>query len=703
MSDLVFSITNTEQTSAHRLSSNSSRAKWRANNPAHTRYLNTPTTFVCVDGEGITLPNGEHRYVLLGVGSEQIVNPDGLSWQECFEFLWSQFRTGSVAYTGFFLGYDFVQWFRSMREERARMLLTPTGRMKRSPRAGSQRVQPFPVECEGWEFDILGTKRFKLRKAGTQRWMYICDTGPFFQKSFLAVINPAEWSDPVVTPEEYDTITVGKAARSSAGLDSSMRHYNKLENEILSRILPKLNEGFQGLGISLRPSQWYGPGQAAQEWLKDRAITRDQLHECTPRETLEAARDSYYGGWFEIMAHGILQGTTWEYDINSAYPHIISSLPCLLHGEWVYGNYPAGTQMGRDTGGIGIRDRRYVLVYARLWGNNKHIGAMLHRDGEGSIFRPDRTEGWYWVTELEAAVSAGLISRTDILETWSYRPCDCPPPLHEVRDIYALRRQVGKTTPLGIACKLVPNSLYGKFAQSVGSPKYANPVYASMITSGCRTMILDAIATHPRGTEDVVMVATDGVYFRNRHNGLAIGGALGEWEEGEKENICLFKPGVYWDDKARHAIETGSLPVFKARGFNARDFASSLYEVDRMFKALSERMPDAIEWPTVEFSVSFSMVTAIQALARGKWDTAGTLNPSPTVTQSSDPSLKRENWYWQGGVLRSHPPVNEPYEASHPYDKRMGISDPFGQENLEENGVTPDGLPANLWKEALYG
>ena len=83
-----------------------------------------------------------------------------------------------------------------------------------------------------------------------------------------------------------------------------MLRYNALENEILSRVLEKLNEGFQSLGINLRPNQWFGPGQAAQEWLEGRAITAELLQEITPREVLEHARESYFGGWFEIMGHG---------------------------------------------------------------------------------------------------------------------------------------------------------------------------------------------------------------------------------------------------------------------------------------------------------------------------------------------------------------------------------------------------------------
>lgn len=674
------------ETAGHKKSHHAARSKWRKENPAATRYHNVPTTFICIDGEGITLDDGTHKYVLLGVNDQQIANPDGLSWDEILEFLWEQFSkhgTKSVAYTGFFLGYDFGQMLKNLPEERARMLLTVEGRAKRAPKS-PDRIQPFPVEYRGWEFDILGNKRFRLRKKGTQRWMHICDTGPFFQKSLLNVLDPGEWSDPVVSVEEYETIRRGKERRSSAILDSDMRYYNVLENQALSRVLTELNKGFQALGIYLKPNQWFGPGQAAQEWLKDRAITGEELQEITPTGALEAARKSYFGGWFEIMAHGIIPGITYEYDINSAYPWIISSLPCLLHGTWKHDN--------------GITD--YTLVYAKVRGQDKHIGAMLHRDKDGNIYRPHHTEGWYWYHELKAAYNAGLIYSYEISEYWAYDPCECKPPLAEVRDIYALRQKVGKKTPLGIACKLVPNSLYGKFAQSVGHPMFGNPVYASLITAGCRTMILDAIATHPDGPGSVMMIATDGIYFNKPHPDLPVSGELGEWDYGKRKNMCLFKPGVYWDDETRYQIKIEKTPVFKARGVNAKDFAKQINQVDWLFKngILTED-----NWPAVRFPVSFSVITPVQALQRNKWGLAGTLitGDDAMIRQSSVPYKKRTRVYLKDGIHRSMPRENNPYEVSYPYEKRFGIEDPYSQENEEINGVTPEGLPGMLIREGL--
>lgn len=541
--------------------------------------------------------------------------------------------------------------------------------------------------------------------------MNICDTGSFFQKSFLKVIDPKEWKEPVVTAEEYERVETGKDSRSVAILDDDMRFYNRLENNILARVLHELDTGFRELGIHLGPAQWFGPGQAAQAWLEGKAPTTEELQEFVPRWFLEAARASYYGGWFEIMAHGLIPGIAHEYDINSAYPYIISRIPCLRHGKYT-----------RGTGNPGVSPNELpatlCLVYANVrqaesstvsGHQNNYIGTMLHRDNDGNISRPDQTEGWYWEHELQAAQRAGCISVIRYQQWIKYVPCNCPPPFASVQDIYNTRLRVGKTTPLGIACKLTPNSLYGKFAQSVGNPKFANAIYASLITSWCRTMILDSIATHPKGKSNVLMVATDGVYFREPHPGILCSSDLGSWEHKSKNNLCLFKPGVYWDDKARENIRSGEAPIFKARGVNARDFASQIETIDNLFQEMHDgrAVPGGHEWPSVEFGLNFSMVTATQALARGKWHTAGMLyqkayDKAPTAKQSSNPIRKRSAWYWDQDILRSKPPINFPYEKSHPYEKRFGIEDPWSQESLEEFGISPDGLPSTLWNEVLY-
>lgn len=277
-----------------------------------------------------------------------------------------------------------------------------------------------------------------------------------------------------------------------------------------------------------------------------------------------------------------------------------------------------------------------------------------------------------------------------------------------ISGLYDKRLSVGKKTPMGKACKLVYNSAYGKFAQSIGEPIFGNPVYASLTTAGCRTLILKAIGTHPKGLADVSMVATDAVFFRTPHPGLSISQRLGEWDHTVRLNLTQFKPGVYWDDDARRAIRNGENPHFKARGFAAADFADSIGRIDAEFdrwtnsNEQSSLGSDSWEWPSVKFVPNFSLTTALQALRQHEWNRAGLVATNKTLIQNSNPSEKRTGLYRDGDVFRTRPyfglasrddgkQITLQPIPSNPYTKRFGMEDPWSDDAKEQYGVTEDG------------
>lgn len=670
-----------------------------ANNRPTRSHRADGLQFVGVDGEGVTDPDGTHRYVLLSVGDQSLTAKDDdgrLTFHEIMPFLWDQYVANPhAAFVGFYLSYDFSQWFRDLPLDRARYLFTEHGRAMRTPKGGN-RILPFPVRFGGWEFDMLGLRRFKLRPCPGdetrdysntgQGWLYICDSGPFWQTSLLNAINPKNWgNEPLLSETEWEVIRAGKAHRAEAKLDKTMIRYNVTENDILSRAMGKLERGFAAQGWNLKKSHWFGPGQAAQTWLNNiKAPTGDDVREKTPPAVMLAAQQSYYGGWFEIPRHGLVKGTTYEYDINSAYPHIISQLPCLLHGNWT--NERAASGARTDTLPL------YQLQYVSTRGSDKYLGGLPHRNKDGIISRPQNVTGWYWRHELEASTNAGLIDSYTVHETWTYEPCHCLPPLRSIAQLYNERLAIGKNTAHGKALKLVYNSSYGKFAQSVGEPKYANAVYASLITAGCRTMILDAIATHPDRSAAVLMVATDGVYFRTPHPSLPISGdTLGLWDKGTKEDLCLLMPGVYWDNKSRIQLRNNEQVQLKSRGINAAELATQIDYIDAQFTHF-EKWPT--DWPAATIPIRFSVTSPNLALARHKWETCGLVttweHDGLSRELSSNPSNKRDvsqGWWREDGIITTAPYADR--GQNYGYSKSFGAT----MEALIDNDafITDDG------------
>jgi hypothetical protein len=691
--------------------------------------------FIMVDGEG-TGDGRNHKYVLLGVGDRQLERPDGFKdIREIFGFLYEQFQANpDASFCGYYLGYDFNMWLRLLPRDRAFYLLTEIGRRKRqrvckcpkNSRCGHKRLPPHPVEYGGWQFDILGYKRLKLRPKtcscrdatchcpGQAKWMYVNDSGPFFQSSLMVAINPARWPEPIVTPGEYGTLLEGKELRGAALLDDDMRRYNRLENEVGARLLSQLNRGFTSAGIRLTKKQWFGPGQAAQAWmrLEGKLETTTEAVRKYPQALKDALIATYYGGWFEITCHGIIGGITHEYDINSAYPAIASRMPCMC-GKWTHSeDWPTG---GLRHGWLyGDNPTSLRLCNVGIMGHDPYLGGLPYRSRQGHVLHPRYTRGWYWQHEIDAARKAGLISSVTYFDTWTYQPCKHRQPLRALAGLYEGRQRVGKDTPEGKAYKLVYNSVYGKLAQSLGDPAYANPVYASLITSGCRTMILNAIASHPDKARAVAMIATDGVYFMSPHPGLDIGDGMGQWSHDEKHDLTLFKPGVYWDNHSRELINAGKAPKFKARGINAADFARSIADVDAMFDSWTVEDAPRVSWPVVSFRSRFSQVSVLQALQwtagvkqpgkqEGKYRAlAGQVSNGKELEQRAEPEAKRNAatlaYDASVGVWRTKPWDMRNQPPSTPYERRFGL-DIEGSDWDEY--ATPDGSVMLSFREAL--
>lgn len=628
------------------------------------------------------------------MGGQSLYYDDGrrLTFYDVIPFLWESFLSNPTAcYVGFYLGYDFTMWLRDLPENRARMLLTEKGIALRSRTKSGANHLPFPVEHRGFYFDILPMKRIRLWYGNSDKRMYICDTGSFFQTSFLNVISPDRWPDgPIVSDIEYKKIALGKSERGQdivpygTPIDPEMIEYNILENRVLARLMNKYNEGLLNVGIKLKRDQWFGPGQAAQTWMNNiNAPKRKDFEDATSTDIRKYLRGSYYGGWFEIFAHGHVVGTSYSYDINSAYPDIQSRLPCCLHGTWTSG-------ISRQVN----YERPYLLLHVTVHGSNDAIGCTPFRTRTGHILRPQISKGWYWWHEIKAGIKAGLIDTYEIEEWIQYEPCSCESPFRSERKLYEDRLRVGKNTIAGKARRLVYNSTYGKTAQSIGAAKYANSFYASLITSGCRTRILEAIASHPIGANDVLMVATDGIVFKHRHTNLSPidDQKLGAWTEGKHENLCLFMPGIYWDESTRIRFSKGEHPSLKSRGIPAKALADKVGEIDETFS----NPFSGTGFPVIDLPINFSIVSPKQALARGKWETCGIVTFDGIRTINSDPYMKRAPGLWidENGIIRSSCYQKGPELESTPYSKS------FGDKSLEEI-ITPDGDIDMLFADTL--
>lgn len=468
--------------------------------------------FVGVDGEGGNIGD-RHEYLLLRAGSLCLETGKPLGTIECFEFLCS--LPTDVEYVGYFFTYDVTMILRDLPEKVIQHLLNRSARTNYE--GITQRVR---YGC--YLFDWLPGKEFRIRRMGRgqeTQWVVISDVGSFFQCTFVEALE--KWN--IGSTVLRKSIAASKAKRSGfTSITELTRLYNKKECDLLAELMTEFRDVVGSVGP--HPRHWQGPGNLAAAWLRHYDVPQEQN---VPYECMKMGRNAYYGGRFEVTGIGSFRRKIYQYDINSAYPAVIRHLPCLVHGSWRYRS--SGTP----------RAKIFVarVEFSHLPG--RFLGTLPVRSKKGNISYPQKGQGTYWSVELAAAKRAGCMFR--VLEAWEYATdCECKP-LEWVDDIYQLRQKVGKTNK-GMALKLALNSIYGKFAQSIGNPRWANPIWAGWITAATRAVIIDACAQIPE--ENVLMIATDGI-FTDKPLNVPISTNLGDWELTEHDWMFIIQPGLY--------------------------------------------------------------------------------------------------------------------------------------------------------------
>ena len=611
-------------------------------------------------------PSGHrHEYLLLRAGDEYIYTGKPLSTWECLAFLADlppnddRGKVGKRDYISYFFDYDTTMIIRDLTETKARRLLygrqmyclqdkcqgqcyryvsdaDNEGHCKcehtvsehNKPRIGGHG-QVFPVDVYApdgahYEIDYLPGKEFKVRRAGAKQFVTISDMGTFFQQKFLTALF--EWE--IGTPEQRQIVSDGKMSRGAfTDMTDTEIEYNRIECVLLESLADEFRDACIAVGgelskrklpITLLPDKFQGPGRLAVAMLASAGMPKSKDLNL-PDEIMPFANAAYYGGRFEAPAIGYIAPPegVYEYDRNSAYPYAMLSLPCLQisHGEWVALKKPP------------VDGSVWIAQIHFKGREDAHIYGLPVRDQTaGTVYFPREGNGIYWGIEIEAAKRLGTEIETTGPIYGYQQKCSCKP-FDWVSQVYCARFQFkGKTKKV---IKLGINSLYGKQAQSIGEPPYANPVYAGMITAHMRAGLLDAVADM-RSDRNVMMFATDALFVSERLDLPGIGTAettcpncgnahkvLGEWDDEGSPFRYLFtiQPGLYHLD--------GS--TAKTRGIPLSKFVSYMDDFQDAWQALPIRLAlggDEWEVPAVRIPIN-TFRTARYALHIGRWDTSG--------------------------------------------------------------------------------
>jgi hypothetical protein len=259
--------------------------------------------FIAWDGEGVTTPDGIHRYVMLmnSLG-DRYVNPDGISTYAALSMLADigARERGSI-HVAFASGYD------------VNMILgdCSPGQLRRIW-AGA-----WTAVCNGaFVIQYRPRKSFSVRRWGMKRSTVLWDTFGFFQSSFVSAVEQylgKDWPD-------LKMIAAQKQLRSSFTLadTDAVSVYCRAECTTLVAVMQKLH-GYMG-DAGLQVSRWDGAGAVAAALLKREGASA-HISRAVPTEVQTAARHAYAGGRSELIRYGYApEQPIFHYDINSAYP-----------------------------------------------------------------------------------------------------------------------------------------------------------------------------------------------------------------------------------------------------------------------------------------------------------------------------------------------------------------------------------------------
>jgi hypothetical protein len=529
---------------AHRLRQpRGSRPNRAAGLPEQT--MRERTRYIGIDGEGM---DGEgkysHRYTLLAATdrfgerrwSVEAHPGEGLTTVECLDMILS-LPTNRTKVFSYSFNYDLTMMLRDVDDKTLYKLFHTESRKDKRGNIVGIAWGKYTLNLIGTKFNIKAMVNDKMKS------VTVWDLFRFYAKKFVSALQ--DWK--VGTEEMITRMSAMKDKRADFKTESreAIRNYCFEECQCIAELGYRLVTAHDKAGLKL--TKYYGAGSSGEAMLVAMGIKE---RTCSyPIQMRKVLASAFFGGRFENSVIGPIKGPLYAWDISSAYPYHTTTLPCLEHGEWRH-----------TTDRAEIEGAQAACVHYELLANHviSDWGPFPFRDETGCISFPTHSGGgWIWKEEYLAGERA--FPHVRMREAWVYHTnCTCKP-FEKIPHYYLERIKLGKEGP-GIVIKLGVNSCYGKLAQSVGSAKFNNWIWAGMITSGCRAQILDMLALH-KDRKNLLMVATDGIVTRevlvpptardtgtyHAVNSKGVSCPLGGWEgKTYPKGMFFARPGIYF-------------------------------------------------------------------------------------------------------------------------------------------------------------
>jgi len=283
------------------------------------------------------------------------------------------------------------------------------------------------------------------------------------------------------------------------------------------------------------PDNWISSGYLAEKVLINYGIDVPFFNEIS-YSVQELARSSFYGGRFELIQRGYI-GKCYLYDINSAYPHALTTLPDITKGRWVT------IKKINPKAKIG-----FFYILANVDDSVKIAPFPFIKKNKTICYPCGKFRTYVTLDELRMVKSDPKI-KYKILESWQFIPSkNCVYPFKDFIAQQYLRRLKlqNNQDPLERTIKVVLNSIYGKTAQRTNRlmGNLFNPVIASYITGFTRARLYHFMKENNL-ENDVIAFATDSVACQKKIP-IPNSKKLGEMKlDKEGDDVIFLSNGFY--------------------------------------------------------------------------------------------------------------------------------------------------------------
>lgn len=349
--------------------------------------------------------------------------------------------------------------------------------------------------------------------------------------------------------EKYDKI-------DSVRLNIDIDYWKENEEEIIhyckidAQLTKEVADYFWNLideHIHFLPSAPYSKGAYSQEYFLQ--TTNMPTINSLPIEVLKSAYLSYSGGRFEILKRGYFD-KVYLYDINSAYPYQMASLPNYNYGEW----------FETDEFKPNCLSGFYYCTIEHL---HPLISPFMQKISGLNVYPNGKFNQWMTQKEVEFVLSRFPNTDLSVSLGYYFEENNLVYPLREkILELYKWK-ETEKDPVIRYCVKIILNSLYGKFIQTVGGKtgKIFNPIWAAEITANTRLQLLEVAMKNP---STVIGFSTDSIHsqipmvFKNPE---FCGTNLGQFELDCQGEGIYIQSDVY-------SIKNEEKTKTRYRGFN---------------------------------------------------------------------------------------------------------------------------------------